>query len=141
MNKFSVRSNISPLKKIRDGLENKNHRPVIIIAVIIAIIIVSTMTGKYVSDKIASMNEFHYETILDVSSFIDKLDNSWHAKSDDSSISEIKLENGRGFDGISCVVYFYRPGTNKITLSNDAQTLNLEVSIDENYKIQIRKLY
>lgn len=95
--------------------------------------------AKYVSDINNHDNAFYHETILEVSPFIGELDGSCNVKSEDSSISEAKIETDRGFPGYSFVIYFYRPGVNKITLSKGDTTVVFETIIDEDRNVQIRR--
>jgi len=127
---FSIKGKIS---RIRDA-----HGKPLIIAIAMAIVLILAVT--MVSKAIIEQQRFHYETIFDVSTFINDLDTSWHTSSENPVLSEARVEANRGFPENCLVIYFYRPGTNVITLTKGETMFSFEIAIDENKKVSIRPL-
>ena len=81
-----------------------------------------------------------YETILDLSEFIDEVDSSWMITSADPSVSEIRQASDVGFGDNTLVVHFHKTGANDFSFTGPAgESYTFTISIDKDNNISIFK--
>lgn len=85
-----------------------------------------------------SAQSIDYETILDLSEYIDEVDSSWVIISADPSVSDIIRSSDVGFGDNTLVVHFHKTGANDFTFNGpDGETYTFTISIDKDNNISI----